>query len=111
MEGTDLVRLERADDGVENSAVVEEDQVLLAPAPPRKLRVSVNLTTTFPQKRRTNREDTRAVMISYTNSISNLTKIIRQLNANLRGNRRTLHLVQKLPDFLEVGKMSAIRIQ
>ena len=31
MEGADLVRLERTDDGVEDPSVVEEDQVLLAP--------------------------------------------------------------------------------
>ena len=74
MEGADLVRLERAHDGVEDPTIVEEDQVLLAPVPPPKLQVPVNLTTSFPQKRRTNREDTRAVMISDTNSISNLTK-------------------------------------
>ena len=46
-----------------------------------------------------------------TNSISNLTRTIGQLNANLRGNRRTLHLVQQVPDFLQVGQMGAVRVK
>lgn len=99
MERADLVGLERADDGVQHTTVVEQDKVLLVPV----VQSVTGLATAL--------VDAPIMWVDELQAVVSAVERGRSEEAYARSNGGTLHLVQEVADRRQVGDVCAVRVQ